>query len=325
MLKEKPFSGITLQNRILEKNAENRILLEQACRELRVRRRTAELVTGEINKEDAFRRYLRTAIELGLMKEVSGRLYNTKRGEILSALSNNSNPFKLNLAQSHLLLMIFLEKDYDYISSVVRCSIKNGKNEYKNFFDSVVKIWKEKRERLNLKNANAYDALKTAIDTKWKNQRSYYREVIRASRLEWLLDLKVIEYWNIKTNRVIFRENIENLLGKEIFSYSFVTYMQSLVKGSITYWKEIPLQKRNKLVERIMKRSFSLFKTSDTIPKISANQLLEYGLSILAESGIICKIDEFDDALKQFTLSNLDRYRYVTIISNADRGYISEL
>jgi len=325
MLKEKPFSGITLQNRILEKNAENRILLEQACRELRVRRRTAELVTGEINKEDAFRRYLRTAIELGLMKEVSGRLYNTKRGEILSALSNNSNPFKLNLAQSHLLLMIFLEKDYDYISSVVRCSIKNGKNEYKNFFDSVVKIWKEKRERLNLKNANAYDALKTAIDTKWKNQRSYYREVIRASRLEWLLDLKVIEYWNIKTNRVIFRENIENLLGKEIFSYSFVTYMQSLVKGSITYWKEIPLQKRNKLVERIMKRSFSLFKTSDTIPKISANQLLEYGLSILAESGIICKIDELDDALKQFTLSNLDRYRYVTIISNADRGYISEL
>jgi len=325
MLKEKPFSRSSLQNRILEKQAENRKLLEQACKELRVRRRTAELVTGEICSEDAFMRYLGAAIELGLMQEFPGRLYNTKRGEILSDLGKNDNPFKLNLAQSYLLLMILLDKDYDYISSVVRCSIKNGKNEYKNFFDSITKIWKQKLENVDFTNVKAYDALRTAINTKWKSPKSYYREIIRASRLEWLSDLKVIEYWNIKTNRVIFRENIENLLGKENFSDSFVTYMQSLLKGTITYWKEIPLQKRNKLVDRILKRGFSLFKTSDAIPKISANQLLEYGLSILAESGIVCSIEELDDAVKQFILSNLDSYRYVTIISEADRGYISEL
>ena len=327
MLKEKLFSWVSIQNRILEKQAqeENRILLEQACKELRVRRRTAEVVTGEIRSDDAFRRYLGTAIELGLIQEVSGRLYNTKRGEILSALSKTDNPFKLNLAQVYLLLMIILDKDYDYISSVVRCSIKNGKNEYKNFFESVTRIWTQKLENLDFKSAKAYDALKTAINTKWRNPKTYYRDIIRASRLEWLLDLKVIEYWNIKTNRVIFRENIENLLEKKNFSYTFVTYMQSLLKGSITYWKEIPLQKRNELVDRILKRSFTLFKTSDALPKISANQLLEYGLSILAESGIVCSIEELDDAVKQFILSNLDGYRYVTIISDADRGYISEL
>ena len=325
MLKEKQFPKLLLQNRIIAKETENRKLLEQACKELRVIRRTAERVTGEIRSEDAFRRYLGTAMELGLVQELSGRLYNTKRGEILSALSKNGNPFKLNLAQSYLLLKILLDKDHDYLSSVIRCSIKNGANEYKTFFDIVTKVWHQKLEKVNFKNIKAYDALKIAINTKWKEPQSYYRENIRGPRLEWLSDLKAIEFWNIKKNRVIFRKNIDILLGDKNFSYSFITYMKSLIKGSVTYWKEIPWQKRNKLVARILKQSFNVFKISDAFPKISADQLLEYGLSILSESGIVCEVDELDDAVKLFMQSNLDRYRYVTIISDADRGYISEL
>ncbi len=327
MLQKKRFSCVSLQNRILEKTVqeENRTLLEQACKELRVRRRTPVMITGEIRSEDAFRRYLGTAIEMGLIQKTSGRLYNTKRGEVLSVLSRNNNPFKLSLAQSYLLLMIILDKDYDYISSVVRCSIRNGKDEYKDFFERVTKIWRQKLENLDFKSAKTYDTLRKAISTEWKDKKTYYRDIIRASRLEWLLDLKVIEYWSIKTNRVVFREGIENLLDRKNFSYTFVTYMQSLVKGSIVYWREIPLQKRTELVGEILKQSFRLFETVDALPKISANQLLEYGLSVLAGSGHVCSIEELDNAVKKFIMSNLDTYRYVTIISEADRGYISKL
>ena len=325
ILRETPLPRLLLQNRIFKNEAENRKLLEEACRELRVRRTTSESVTGEIRTEDAFKRYLGTAIELGLLQELSGRLYNTKRGEILSTLSNNDNPFKLNLEQSYLFLRILLDKDHDYLSAVIMCSIRNGAHEYLNFFDMVKKNWQQKLEKGNFRNFKVYDELRKAINTKWRSPKRYYRDNIKGPRLEWLSDLKAIELWNIKKNKVIFRENIEILLKNENYSYSFATYMEPLIKGSITYWKEIPWQKRDGLIERIVKQSFILFKTSDALPKISANQLLEYGLSILAASGIVCTIEELDSAVERFIQSKLDRYRYVRIISDVDRGYISEL
>jgi len=174
MLKEKPFPKLLLQNRIIEKKEESRKLLEQACKELRILRRTSERVTGEIRSEDAFKRYLGVAMELGLVQELSGRLYNTKRGEILSALGKSENAFKLNLAQSYLLLKILLKKDYDYLSSVIRCSIKNGENEYETFFDMVTKVWQHKLEKVDFRNIKAYDALKMAINTKFEEPKSYY-------------------------------------------------------------------------------------------------------------------------------------------------------
>lgn len=319
---------MSLQNRLLDENVIkiNRGLLEQACKKLPVTRKSLrQLVTGEIGTADAFERYLNSAIDLGLIQEISGALYNTKRGEILLALSTSDNPFQFNLAQSYFLLKILIEKDYDYLSSVFYCSKNNGENEYQNFFDMTKKIWQEKILNIPISNVEKYDSIRNAINTKRKNPKRYYREDIRATRLEWLLDLKIIEYWNIKKNKVIFRKNFESLLDSKNFSNAFVLLMKPLVKGSLTYWKELPPQRKNKIVKGILEESFSLFKTSETFQKISANQMLEYGVSILSESGIVCTSDELDNDVKNFTLSNSDRYRYVTILSDADRGYISIL
>ena len=327
ILRRKPLPRLSLQGHILHNEARNRELLEEACKALPVRRTKPEFVTGEICTEDAFERYLGTAIECGLVQELSGRLYDTKRGEILPTLGRSDNPFKLSLAQNYLFLKILMEKDYDYIRAAISCAIENGPNEYQKFFDMIIRIWRLKLENVDFKNLRAYDALKKAIKTKWKSPKRYYRDNIKGPRLEWLLDLNAIEFWNIRKNRVVFRDNIETFLrySDKRFSHAFAAYMKPLLKGSMTFWREIPRSRRDKLVGRILKKGFNLFKTSDALPKISSNQLLEYGLSILAESGIVCEIDELDNTLERFIQSKLNSYRYVKIMSDVDRGYISEL
>jgi hypothetical protein len=55
------------------------------------------------------------------------------------------------------------------------------------------------------------------------------------------------------------------------------------------------------------------------------NQFLDYGLALLAESGIVCEVDDFVHTFESFAKTRLDGYRYVKIISEADRGYISKL
>jgi hypothetical protein len=325
ILGKDPVPRLVLQQRVIDEKSGNRELLEEACRELPVKRAKSEHVTGEICTEDAFRRYLETAISFRLVQELSGRLYNTKRGEILQALNQGENAFKLNLSQSCLLLRAISEKDYDYTRTVIESSSKNGPDEHVTFFSNVKEIWKQKLARIEHRNIKEYDDLKKAIGTKWDKAKSYYSEDIRSPRLEWLLDLKVIEFWNMRKNRVTFRANPEKLLDNEgNSSKTFVSYMRPLLSSSVVYWNEMPLLKRKSMLESLLKQSFTFFKADPALRKISVNQLLEYGVSLLSGSGIVCEIGDLDDELEQFIKSRSEKYRYVRIISEADRGYISE-
>jgi hypothetical protein len=326
MLGKDPVPRLILQQRIIDERSRNRELLVETCRELPVRRTKLEHVTGEICTEDAFKRYLETAINFRLVQELSGRLYNTKRGEILPALNSNDNPFKLNLSQCYLLLKVILENDHDYVRTVIESSSKNGPDEHDVFFSKVKELWRQKLAKIEPKNAKEYDDLKRAIGTKWDSAKTYYLEDIRAPRLEWLLDLKVIEFWNMRKNRVTFRPNLERLLDNESkFSSEFVSYMRPLLSSSVTYWNEVSSLKRNNIMDNLLKQSFMLFKASSALRKISVSQLLEFGVSMLSGSGIICEIGDLDDELERFIKTKSDTYRYVKIISEADRGYVSEL
>jgi hypothetical protein len=100
--------------------------------------------------------------------------------------------------------------------------------------------------------------------------------------------------------------------------------MRPLLKGSITYWKEIPYLKRNAFVEELLKQSFALFTFRSDLQKISANHLLEYGVSILNNSGVVCEIEDLDIALEE-VMKFKTNYRYVKILSEIDKGYISKL
>jgi hypothetical protein len=329
-LTEGPIPRLLLQQRIFNEKSKNRRLLEEACKELRVTRAGPELVTGEIRNDDAARRYLRTAISLGLVKEISGRLYNTKRGEVLASLSKGTNPFRLSFAQKYLLFKTIIEKDYDYIRTVVVCALEDGSNEAQHFFKMLQDLWQQKLSKAQLRGPEAYDQLRKAMRFRRKSVEStkkYYFENIKALRLEWLLDLSAIDFWNQRKNRISYRDSLGLLLDSDEsdFSSQFVFHMKPLLNISITYWQEVPVLQKTKILERFLQQSFSLFTASVTLQKISMNQYLEYGVSTLAESGIICEIEELASSFEDFIEGRLDSYRYVKIVSEADRGYISRL
>jgi len=334
ILKNAPLPSLLLQNRIIEEESRNRKFLEDACRELAVKRIGSEIVTGEISSKghskgaDAFKRYLNTAIEFGFLQEVAGRLNNTKRGEVLSALSeNNANPFKLSLAQKYWFFRVILDKDYDYTRTALICSIQNGSDEELKFFNMLQKLWLRKLAIGSFRSPTTYDDLKKAINTKWTAPKRYYFENVKANRLEWFLDLTAIDFWNLKLNRVTVRDSLIALLDSEEdnFSSFFMSHMKPLLSVSITYWKELSRKERFAWLEKFLLQSFSLFTFSEALPKISVNQVIEYSLSILAESGIVCEIGEFESELERFVEAKGDKYRYVRTVSEADRGYSSKL
>jgi hypothetical protein len=333
ILNNTPLPSQSLQSRVIEEESQNRKYLEDACRELPIKRRGSESVTGEIcsegktKGEDAFKRYLGTVIEFGLVHEIAGRLYNTKRGEVLSALSEKSiNPFRLSFAQKYWFLKLILEKDYDYSRTALLCSIERETNEEQKFFSMLQELWRHRLITGNFKSPETYDELRKAINTKWTDQKRYYFENIKAPRLEWFSDLTVIDFWNINQNRVTVRDTVRLLLESEETNFSslFVSHMKPSLKGSVTYWKEIVKKERDEWLRRFVLQSFDLF-TSDVLPRISVNQIIEYSLSILAEFGVVCESNEFEDALERFVEGKSEKYRYVKTISEADRGYISKL
>ena len=101
--------------------------------------------------------------------------------------------------------------------------------------------------------------------------------------------------------------------------------MEPILKKTKTYWTEINSVKRNDLIVKILNDGFSLFKSKDTLSKVSANQMLDFGVSVLSSYGIVCEINELDGSIEELVKSKTGKYRYVKIISEADRGYISEL
>jgi len=233
----------------------------------------------------------------------------------------------LSIGQIHLMWRLVLEKDYDYLVNVILCAINNPHDEEKAFFSGLKELWQRKLRMAAVRNVDEYDGLKKAIETKWSNQKRYYKENIKANRIEWLLDLNAIEFWNLKKHSVIFRANIEKLLDadKNNFSNAFVSYMEPVLKKKRTYWNEIPSAKKKQILSTLLAKSFTLFKAKNEVPKISVDQLLEYGTSVLSNSAIICETGELGEALEQFTRLETDKYRYVRILSEADTGYVTEL
>jgi len=323
ILKQNSLTQTALKNQILSEKDDNKKLLTEACCELPISRKD---VTGEIANSDAFERYLGTAKELGLIENISGRLYSTKRGEVLAELVGKQNFFKLTLPQIHLIWHIILEKDYDYIRNVIVCTIDSPRNEDQAFFKNVKDLWHRKLNEAILRKVEDRDNLRKAVETKWRSPIRYYRENIKSPRLEWLLDLNAIEFWNFEKKHITFRPNIMCLIESEPkqFSASFLSFMEPTLPISKRYWNDLPKTMKYGLIKKLVSDSFTLFAFRKETRKISANEFLEFGVSFLAGSGIVCEIQELEESLFEFTSLKGSEHSYSRISSSADSGYITE-
>lgn len=311
----------------------HRASLERYSKSLPVARKRHLSVVGRITGQPDARRYIDTAREMGLIISIGREWQNTKEGHIIARVpSAKDNVFKLSLAQRFLLLRLLLEKDYFYLRALYELiatkAPTNDSNEFRKQVESSIDFLLA-RER----GAAKQQALRAAKRKlwEWHDSETYYRDHIRAPRLEWLLDLGLLIKWNQKVNYFALAPNSEKFFSASTFDARWMTewYSQTfydtfldMFPRQTTTWNEKSEQDRTKLMRRYLAKAIEIFRPSRGLDKISAWQFTNYVACILStKRGIVTSHDDVERALVTLT-AGASGYRYVKMTSGADLGYI---
>lgn len=327
-----------LKRNVLNWARENRRFFEHYSLGLPVARAKRRLLTGEIKTLGAARRYIKTCEELGFTVKVRG-FRTSKTGKAISALSAKENPFSLSVGQIFLALKSLLEKDYDSLSVLIKILNLSETERIRLFREEVqAKLYRKIEKATEMNKLYLVDLLRKRAEQMrtWRKPKRYYLENIEAPRIEWMLDLKFITYWNQRTNSVDINRNIERFFENDIIDYEwlqdsfpsiFVGFYAGSLKDKVQYWSDLDREKRLDLLNGLLEESMKLFGTGAEIGKISANEFFEYSMASLIQnqSIVAAPISEFEEDLIGHTKTGRLQYRYVQTVSPADRGYIVKL
>lgn len=328
----------TLLSRICEWAVDNQVFLEKHCETLPVARKKPTKDPGSIRNDEGARRYITVASELDLLVKVARQWQNSKIGNVLRVLPAEENPFNLSLPQVFVLLKIILKKDYDYLKTIFDMSKLTSKleaevDEWKFFQNRVKERFLDKtRNTSGSKSvADLQNSMRQLLS--WtKNPEKFYRESIKAPRLEWLMDLGLLESWDQKHEKYTFRENGHKLFEPTFLSEhwlnntypnQFYTTFNFLFARTPDRWEEISIRHKEELLKGFLDECLTLFELSNAVPKISANQFFEYCTAmLLCRHLVICDYQSLEKDLGKYVTSSNSRYRFVKMISGDDLGYI---
>lgn len=325
---ERPFSIFSQE--ILKQKDELHLKLNEYCKSLPVRRRGNYVITGEITGEDSLNRYYSTALEMGLLEAIGNTVFLSKRGQILVALPKKGNSFDLTIPEIHFLYRIILQEDYDYQRSLLKIVLsgKHYQREDLIFRQTVRSTWLKKESMAaSLDRLQELNILRKSLSeiSRWKSPERYYHENIKATRLEWLLDLKLLNYWNMPKNRITIEPKIDLFFRNTEADYSsnFYECFKGHFKLQAVSWQTLSKEQKDVIMQSLLAESMNLFGSEDRLGKISANQFFEYSASKLIGEAILVNIKNFERDLIDFLARGKASYRYVKIVSDVDAGYIS--
>lgn len=326
-----------LKKQLLDWAKENGKFFMHYSLSLPVTRRRRKLLAGEIKTIGAASRYIKTCEELGLIVRMKG-FKISKIGKAVSALPISRNPFELRLGHLFVILKLLLEKDYDSLRTLLKILTGEEKDEVDFFRKEIQRRFYEKVEKATRMNKlYLVDELKTKIRLvgNWKSPHRYYHENIKAPRLEWMLDLKFLKYWNQRNDAIDLQNNVRKIFQKDMigykwlqdeFPYFFADFYSDLFKKKMVYWSDLSQNERLELLSSLMSKSMEIFETGPQLEKISASEFFEYSLAFLVQNrSIVTSLSRFENDLIKFIESGELKYRYVQTVSAADRGYIVRL
>lgn len=337
LIQDREFPIRILKRKVLDWAKENYRFFRYYSLELPVRRRQRRKLTGELKTLDASRRYINTCEELGIIVRMKG-FRISKIGKVLSTLATGGNPFELSIGQLFVLSKLLLEKDYDCLSTLLRILSLNVKDEL-GFFQQEIqrKLLLKTEKAIEFNKLDLVDVLKKRMNhiKNWKSARRYYLENIKASRIEWMLDLRFLAFWNQRINRFEFQRNVDRFFTEDVitykwlndeFPYVFTDFYSSVFKKKITNWTSFPQKDRLEMLETLLAKSMKIFMTGSELGKISANEFFEYALAHLIQTkSIVASLSQFEEDLLDFMTSGKLEYRYTRTVSRADKGYIMKL
>lgn len=340
-----PLSNILLIEKLEKSANSNRDNLIQYCYNIGYGQKSLKNPPGEIAgkqykhiKQDAAKRYIKTCEEIGLITKIAGSYQNTRVGNVLLSIKGNPNPFNLSLMQICFLLKIFLVKDYDYLKTLMELKGENKEDNWTAFQEIILSRWMKKIATTD--SPYEIERLKKTLDSvsRWgqkgkgeKSAERYYRENIKATRMEWLIDLKILEPKITKSN---FDTRYKNLFCNEFINNhwlnneyygAFNESYKYFKKEKTRHWTNIAEKEKVKILKKYIDNCYNLLGRKE-LKRLSASQLFEYTLcNLLYEERIVSSYNLLEESIAEFFPKYKMNYKYIKTLSKEDIGHIIKL
>lgn len=291
---------------------------------------------GEITKEDSAKRYLHTAADMGFITRIPQKWQNTKSGNILQAAPPDQNPFALTMEQTFLILKQLLTTDLDYLKGVYEATRRESSpDDELAYFRRTVRDLLSKKLRMG-RSTRARASINKASKQicKWKKPLEYYSENLRAPRLEWLADLRLVTMWDQISGRVEYRPGADLLLDENMMTNDYVEAeyprrfhkcYRDYFKEGVTEWRSFTEKERSGRLAYLLRMAGRLFSIPMIPKKFSADQFFTFSTCrLLTQENILASRPEVESDLVALTVKGALPYRYVRMISDTDTGYVVE-
>lgn len=277
--------------------------------------------SGEITRtirHNAAIRYLKLAEDLDFVTK-SGEMYGiTKYGQVLVNIPKiTNNRFELDLFEICIFLRRILLKDLDGLTPVFGI-LNSGSGiqaeiqaEYKAKLLDVLKSKEKKCKDLSEK-----IPYREHIDKiqRWTNEKKYLENLV-PPRLNWLLDLKLIDWGKYKSTLTYELNNAGSRMAKELFllnetddtneewfengyySAFYEAYKSDLPK--MKSFKGYSANIRKKIIRSYITEAFPIFKW-EKIPRMTLSVFFEYTCTkLLIKEGIVCGFNDLKEELER--------------------------
>jgi len=258
---------------------------------------------------NSFKNYLEACFQMKLIDDISNLVSPSKYGKVLKCLLINidQNPYPLSISEKIFYLYILLKHDADIILTIISMVIEFPERKLSFYLESFKNMY---YERLSKKGEISTGKDKQHISdalTRIKNWHSpkRYSEDIVPPRLNWMIDLGIIDYcFYVKES--LFRisdfgnQYVEAIpthegfcdVSEEWFSKSFMSSL-GMLNSEILIWKNVNESTKEQVLHELLKNAITEFSTLG-LPKIPLESSLLYiiislfvNYNILAEANNI--------------------------------------
>jgi len=292
----------------------------------------------------AFQKYVFLIKEMGLIKQLGSVISLTTNGILLFTLINDNDELSIKLSKQEKLFYInlLITKDFDYTILVLNLLIKNSN--LSNQTDLQKEFKSELIKRLNLKIDSANKQAQSKIHEKlmivsneWKNAESYSEHII-APRLEWLLDLNIVDkkknaflitksgfdFFNSfkKINKDEFQKITDT---NKVFLYERkFSVFKKIIPNNDDYsmWSDIEIIKKEELLGESLNMFSKTLKSGSALRVVLEPSLLFTCIYIFVNYKIVIEFNEIIQKLKQSFLYGNKIYSVKTS-ARINEGYIN--
>lgn len=281
------------------------------------------------------RRYIHLAENLRLLRISRNECALTKIGQPLPTLDKNKqNPFELSNEQKCYLLKRIIENDFDYILPLLRLLEKHHHSQeiFSNFKEAVLKHLETRIERIgDILKSSGFMKRKQLI-MKWTQEKKYLENIIYP-RLDWLLDIQILDreksrkrIYELTYNGRAFVEKIlenmevENNANAWLEDHYYEAFGRCFIKQSVISFDALKEEERSKIVHNLLEEAFNKFSPPNLpFQHISAKTFLEFCCTKLIGVRILPTFTQIKNML-----NSLPMYRFQWQPSMRD-GFIMKI